>query len=66
MRRRCCVATASSPSNAGRRGSTARTPSLRKGVRNHICVLLHSGDDNFSGDVLRLPLYMAMLLPDID
>lgn len=29
-------------------------------------IVLHPGDADFRGDVLRLPLYMAMLLPEID
>ena len=28
-------------------------------------IVLHPGDADFRGEVLRLPLYMAMLLPEV-
>jgi hypothetical protein len=29
-------------------------------------IVLHPGDAEFSGDVLKLPLYMAMLIPEME
>ena len=56
MHKKCCVATSSSPSNAGWCGSAAGTPSLRKCVRNHICVLrLSKGKLTFAHKSLVAP-----------